>query len=233
MFSTSIIGGVLCYMMIKNPWFSLFLLGVLAGCETSGEIQVDDLNTEKHKFIDRVFEGNLDDGPFLLDYSLKSVFLSGDIISLFGEFTRYTAFPHDTKRYEGKTFCRVNGKFQLVSLHDLFKTAEQKEFLRKFCEDILKGGPVGYFDGDPPLLEHLDPEKLEVFLIHEHFLVIVFQRYAVAGLEDYPTTIKIPYTTLKGHINPDHPLIPLLEKTVSSKSFVSSWESILGSESGH
>lgn len=220
-------------MMLKNPWFSLFLLGVLAGCEANGEIQVDDLNSEKNEFISRVFEGESDEGPYLLNYSLNTVFLSKDVISFFGEFTRYTALPHETKRYEGKTFCRVNGKFQLVSLHDLFKTAEQKEFLRKFCEDILKNRSVGYFNGDPPLLEHLDLEMLEVFLIHEQFLVIVFQRYVVAGLDDYPTILRIPYATLKDHIDPDHPLIPLLEKTVASKSFISSWESIWGPESNY
>ena len=90
---------------------------------------------------------------------------------------------------------------------------------------------IGYFAEIPPLRDHLDLKEIQTFLIHENFLVIVFQRYVVAGLDDYPTIIKIPYTILKDHINPNNPLIPLLEKTLLSKFFLSSWEEVWGQES--
>lgn len=213
--------------------YLLIFFGVLViGCEKNSEIDVDDLNFEKNDFISRVFGGELDAGPFFLNYSLSTVFFSQDVVSFFGEFTRYTNFPHDNKRYESKTFCKVNGKFQLISFDDLFSTAEQKEFLRKYCENILKEGSIGYFGENPPLRDQLELKEIQTFLIHEDFFVIVFQRYVVAGLDDYPTTLKIPYNVIKGHINLNTPLIPLLEKMVKSKSFISSWKDVWGQDSG-
>lgn len=213
-------------LKIRVLYFFIFL--ILAGCEKNIEINVDDLNSEKRDFFDRVFEGELDDGPFFLNYWLSTVFFSKDVVSIFGEFTRYTNFPHDNKHYEGKTFCRVNGKFKLISFDNLFTTPEQKEFVRKFCEDELKNKSIGYFGEDPPLLDHLDLKEIQTFLVHEDFLVIVFQRYVVAGLDDYPTTLKIPYDILKEHMNPNNSLMPILKKTVSSKSFISSWKDVWG-----
>jgi hypothetical protein len=219
--------------LLKNPCFYLLIfLYALVGCEKSNEINVDDLNSEKTDFFSRVFEGELSDGPFFLNYWLSTVFLSKDIVSIFGEFTRYTNFPHGNKCYECKTFCRVNGKFKSISFDDLFSAGEQKEFVRKYCEDTLKNGSIGYFGEDSPLRDQLDLNEIRTFLIHEDFLVIVFQRYVVAGLEDYPTTLKIPYNELKDHVNPNIPLISLLEKTVESKSFISSWNDIWGQDYG-
>lgn len=90
------------------------------------------------------------------------------------------------------SFCRVNGKFQLISFDDLFSTKEQKEFVRKYCENTLKKNSIGYFGEDPSLRKELNLKEIQTFLIHEDFFVIVFQRYVVAGLDDYPTTLKIP-----------------------------------------
>lgn len=216
--------------ILKNPClYFLIFFGFLVGCEKNGEIDVDDLNSEKNDFLSRVFEEELNEGPFFLNYSLSTVFLSKDVVSIFGEFTRYTNFPHDNKRYEGKTFCRVNGKFKSISFEDLFSTSEQKEFVRKYCENALKERSIGYFGEDPPFRNSLDLKEIQTFLIHEDFLVIIFQRYVVAGLNDYPTILKIPYNILKGHIDPNNPLIPLLEKAVASRSFISSWNDVWGS----
>jgi hypothetical protein len=215
--------------VIRVISFMILCLGLelLSGCGKNGEMNVDDLNAGKNDFLGRVFAGELADGPFFLNYSLSTVFLSKDVVSVFGEFTRYTNFPHDSKRYEGKTFCKVNQKFKLISFNDLFYKEEQKEFIRKYCEDALRNGFVGYFGESPPLREHLDLKDIQTFLIHEDFLVIVFQRYVVAGLDDYPTILKIPYADLKGHIH-QNPLIPLLEKMVASRSFISIWENVWG-----
>lgn len=212
----------LCY------FFPVFLC-CLVGCGKNDDI---DLNAEKNHFLNRIFEGELDDGPFFLNYSIRTVFFSKEVICFFGEFTRYTSFPHDSKYYEGKTFCRINGKFRPITFDDLFSTAEQKEFVRKYCEDMLKASSLGYFGEDSPLCDKLNLKDIQTFLVHEHFLVIVFQRYVVAGLYDYPTILKIPYNTLKGHFNPHNILTPLLEKTVASKSFISSWEDVCGQEFG-
>jgi hypothetical protein len=206
----------------------LFLLCGLVGCGKKSEIDFDDLNSMKGDFLNRVFEGELEDGPFFLNYTMSTVFFSKDLISIFGEFTRYTNFPHDSKRYEGKTFCRVNGKFREIRFDDLFSTAEQKEFIRKYCEDTLKDQAIGYFGEDPPLRDSVELTEIQSFLIHESFLVIVFQRYVVDGLNDYPTTLNIPYIILKDHINPSNPLIPILKQTVASKAFISSWKDVWG-----
>lgn len=208
------------------------LLGMLAGCGKGSEINPDDLNSEKSDFFNRVFERELNDGPLFLNYSLSTVFLSEDIVSIFGEFTRYTNFPHDNKRYEGKTFYKVNGKFKLITFDDLFTTIEQKEFVRDYCENTLKSKAIGYFGENPPLRDQIDLKEIQTFLIHEHYLVIVFQRYVVAGLDDYPTTLKIPYAIIKDHLNPNIAIISLLEKATLSKSFISSWEDVWGPDSG-
>lgn len=194
------------------------------GCEKDDRINLDDLNSRKKDFIEAIFDGEVDEGPFFLNYKMKTIFFSKDIVSIFEEFSRYTNLPHESVRYEGKIYCKINRKFKQIYFDDLFVTANDKEFIRKYCEDALIKGSVGYFGEDPPVRETLNLDDVKNIVIDDQFLIIIFQRYVVAGLDDLPTILKIPHHMFKSHLNSNNPLMPLLEKTIESKLFISSWE---------
>lgn len=122
-----------------------------------------------------------------------------------------------------KTFCRINGRFKEIFFDDLFSTVEQKEIIRNYCENSLKEHSVGYFGENPSFREKLGLEDIQTFVIDDQFLIIIFQRYVVAGLDDLPTTLKIPFSSVRSHLNPHNVLMTLLDKAIISNSFISSW----------
>lgn len=202
----------------------LLLILFLTGCEKDNQINLDDLNSRKQDFIEAVFDGEVDEGPFFLNYKMKTIFFSKDVVSIFEEFSRYTNLPHESVRYEGKIFCKINGKLKQIYFDDLFPTESDKEFIRKHCEDVMIAGSIGYFGEDSSFRESLNLDDVKNVVIDEQFLIIIFQRYVVAGLDDLPTVLKIPHHVFKSRLNSNNPLISLLEKTIESKLFVSSWE---------
>jgi hypothetical protein len=201
----------------------LIFVSLTIACEKNNVTHLDDLNSIKSEFLSTIFDGELDEAPFFLSYKLKTVFFSKDVISVFGELSKYTNLPHENTRYEGKTFCRINGRFKEIFFDDLFSTVEQKEFIRNYCENSLKEHSVGYFGENPPFREKLGLEDIQTFVIDDQFLIIIFQRYVVAGLDDLPTTLKIPFSSVRSHLNPHNVLMTLLDKAIISNSFISSW----------
>ena len=105
----------------------------------------------------------------------------------------------------------------------MFPTAEQREFLRKYCENSHKTKSISYFSGENPLRIRLEYEDIRTFVIDDKFLIVFFQPYTVGGLEDGPSQVKIPYEHLRGKWNTSHPLTLLIDKTISSKSYTASW----------
>jgi Protein of unknown function (DUF3298) len=192
------------------------LLLTLVGC---GD---DNLNpsTTKTNFINTIFDSEVDDSPFSMSYSLRTVLFSKEIISLFGHTDVYTHLPHSWGHYEGKTYCKINGKFKEVSLNDIFTTTEQKEFLRDYCESDLKHRSYWYFGGDEPILTQLDADAIHTFVVDEKSLIIVFSPYSVGNYVDGPHIIQIPYEELKDHWNPKNPIATLLPLA----DFTSSWD---------
>src|ERR1700722_16621585 len=77
-------------------------------------------STTKTNFINTIFDSGIEEGPFAMNYSLRTVLFSKEIISLFGHTNVYTHLPHSWGRYEGKTYCKINGKFKEISLNDIF-----------------------------------------------------------------------------------------------------------------
>jgi hypothetical protein len=205
----------------------LLSLLLLPECQCDKDANVDDLNTIKKNFLLSILGGEIEESPFNMNYTLRTVFFSQDIISLFGEIYVYDHLPHGWKRYEGKTFCRIQGKLKEIELWDLFSTERQREFLRKYCEDRLKAHSISYFSGNNPLRNRLEHEDIRTFVIDDNFLIIFFQPYIVGGLEDVPFHVKISYQLLRDHWNTSHPLLLHLRKTLSSKSYTASWDAEL------
>lgn len=186
----------------------------------------DDLTFLKKDFIDSIIKENVDESPFFMDYHLKTVFFSKELISLFGELTVYDHLPHGWHRYEGKTYIKIAGKFYEILLNDLFTTPKQKESLRSYCEKNLKikTDKITYFSDEEPLLTKLDFDLINTFVIDEHFLIIIFQRYSVGGLYDTPFVVKIPYEDLKNMWNPNNSLVKIWPKIIHEKEFTSSFD---------
>lgn len=206
---------------------SIVLLSVLLlnSCEKKEKTPfTDDLNSIRKNFILSIMENKVEESPFHMNYDLRTVFFSQDIVSLFGVVNVYDHLPHGWWRYEGKTHCRIQGKLQEVKLLDLFPAVTQQEFLRRYCEDSLKSNTLSYFSGEDPLRTRLEYDDLHTFVIDDKFLFIVFQPYTAGGLEDEPFHVKIPFEYLREHWNTSHPLTQLISRTISSKSYTSSWD---------
>jgi len=201
------------------------MLLVLVGCKDQNKI-LDDLNGIKKGFLDEIVQEDVIESPFHIGYTFRTVFFSKEVVSLFGEIDVYNHLPHGWKYYEGKTLCKIDGRFREITLDDLFKTSSQKEFLRKYCEENLKceNEQSTYFSGENPLLTVLDRKHLHAFVVDCQFLVLIFQPYCVGGCGDGPFIVKIPYEQLKGHWNSESSLVINLERVISSQSFTSSWE---------
>lgn len=193
-----------------------FLLMTLVGCNND----THDPRTTKNDFINSIFDSEIDDSPFSMSYSLRTVLFSKEVISLFGHTDVYTHLPHSWGRYEGRTYCKIDGKFKEISLNDIFTTLEQKEFLRNYCENNLKKRSYWYFGGDEPILTHLDSDAIHTFVIDDKSLIIIFSPYSVGNYVDGPHIVQIPYDEIKDHWNPQNPIAQLLPIT----NFVSSWD---------
>lgn len=203
--------------------FFYLLLILTCSCSSDADNRFNNIEGIKKNFITTILtESTLDEGPFQMNYQLRTILFSDDVVSLMGEFFVYAHLPHGWIQYEGKTYIKTNGYFKEIELHDLFPQAYQKEFLRSYCENFFKyHGDCSYFqEVDPPLCDHLDQELIKTFVVDHESLILVFQPYAVGGFADSPFTVKIPFSELIGKWEPGNPL----EKQLPiNKNFISSW----------
>jgi len=165
----------------------------------------------------------LDEGPFHMDYNLRSILFSDDIVSLFGSVFVHAHMPHGWIRYETKTFVKESGTFREITLNDLFPQASQKEFLRRYCEDFFKHrcDNCSYVQGPEPLRDYLELGLIKLFAVNHASLIIIFQPYGVGGFADGPFYVKIPFTELMGKWQPEN---PIEKHHPITKNFLSSWE---------
>lgn len=194
----------------------------LSSCQQS-EIEstkTNNLSTLKSKFIQQICKNSeIEEGPFSFNYRFRTVFLSDEVISLFGELTVNDRLPRGWQCYEGKTLCRIWGQWKEITLDDLFPTKEQKEFIRNTCEASLKNDPMSHFSGDNPLYTALKYDSIHTFVVDDQHLIIVFQPYSVGGSSDGPIKVKIPLADLA-----NHPFSELLRQTIHSGTYLSSWD---------
>lgn len=202
----------------------LFLLLIFTACSSDSNKGLGNIEEIKKDFIATILtESVLDEGPFQMNYHLRGILFSDNVVSLMGDVFVYDHLPHGWVRYEGKTYIKTDGSFKEIELNDLFPEPSQKEFLRSYCETFLKqNGDCSYFRGIDPQCDHLDQELIKTFVVDHESLILVFQPYAVGGFADGPFTVKIPLTTLIGKWQPRNPLENHLPIT---KNFLSSWDS--------
>ena len=174
----------------------LFLLPAFTACSSDSDKGFDNLEEIKKDFITALLtESVLDESPFQMNYHLRTILFSDNVVSLMGDIFVFAHLPHEWTHYEGKTYVRSNGSFKEIGINDLFPQPSQKEFLRSYCENFLKKDNNGnYFQGTDPLCDHLDQEMIKVFVVDHESLILVFQPYAVGGFADGPFTVKIPFT---------------------------------------
>lgn len=203
--------------------FSFLLLLIFAACSSDSHKGLNSLEDVKRDFIATILtESCLDEGPFQMNYHLRSILSSDTVLSLMGELFVYDHLPHGWTIYEGKTYVKTNQSFQEITLNDLFPQPIQMEFLRSYCETALRNdNNCSYFRGDDPLCDHLDHEQIKTFVVDHESLIVVFQPYSVGGLGDVPFTVKIPFTELIGKWQAGNPLEKHLPIT---KNFLSSWD---------
>lgn len=214
-------------LLPKNEHFMriscLLLLVIFTACSSDSNKEFSSIEEIKKDFISTILtESFLDEGPFQMNYRLRAILFSDNVVSLMGDTFVFAHLPHGWIRYEGKTYVKTNGSFKEISLNDLFPRSGQKEFLRSYCENFLKNDNTrNYFQGVDPLRDHLDQELIKVFVVDHESLILVFQPYAVDGFADGPFVVKIPFAELIGKWEPDNPLERQLPIT---KNFLSSWD---------
>ncbi len=205
--------------------FYLFLTAAaFTGCSFDAKKGFYNIEEIKKDFIATLLtESSLDEGPFHMDYNLRSILFSDDIVSLFGTVFVYAHMPHGWIRYETKTFVKDKGVFKEIVLNDLFPQASQKEFLRSYCEDFFKHrcDNCSYFQGSEPLQDYLELGLIKLFAVDHESLIIIFQPYEVGGFADGPFCVKILFTELVGKWQAGNPIEKHLPIT---KNFLSSWE---------
>jgi hypothetical protein len=195
----------------------------LTACSSDSNKGLDNIEEIKKDFIKAILtESVLDEGPFQMNYHLRTILFSDNVVSLMGELFVYDHLPHGWTRYEGKTYVKTNGSFREITLDDLFPQNNQREFVRSYCEKFFKHhADCSYFQGIDPLCHHLDPKLIKTFVMDHESLILVFQPYTVGGCADGPFTVKILFKELRGKWQIDNPLEKHLPIT---KNFLSSWD---------
>ena len=210
-------------MIIRSVLFCSLL--VLIGCQDQGkDANIDDINSIKKDFISSILQEEVNESPFHINYELRTVFFSKELVSLFGEIHVYERLPHAQTRYEARTFFKIHGKFREITLGDLFPTSTQKEFLQKYCEEDLKIQAVSYFSGVNPVHTKLNQEDVSKFVLGDKFLIIFFQPYTVGGLNDGVFHVRIPYEILKKECSSSNLLLSLINKISSSENYTYFWD---------
>lgn len=101
--------------------FYLLLLLTFTACSSDTDKEFNNLEDIKKDFIATVLtESSLDEGPFQMNYHLRAILFSDNVVSLMGEVFVFAHLPHGWIRYEGKTYAKTNGSFKEITLNDLF-----------------------------------------------------------------------------------------------------------------
>ena len=153
---------------------------------------------------------NGDFGGCFFEYNLYPVFVLPNVISIYGFEFQARDCPHGWTRYESKNFWRLNDRIIEFELADLFlKECDWQSFLLKYCRDYFIQTGYGYY-GDDTCFPELEKEDLNIFVLCERALVIIFRSYRIGGWADGPHIVAVPYEKLKKYINPNGPMKEIL-----------------------
>jgi hypothetical protein len=176
---------------------------------------IEHVNQELKTEVEKRFDNFVKDEKFsdevreeecLLSYQLSPVYQAPNLISIFG-CESHIRSGRGCSYYEGKNYWHRGGSIVKLVLDDLFiKGSEYHPFLLRYCENYFKSVGYGYYSSLKEFLPELDPNDLEIFVLTDEGLKIVFRAYRVGGWADGPDVVLIPYTELKEFIDPLGPL---------------------------
>jgi uncharacterized membrane protein YjdF len=131
----------------------LFLLLIFTACSSDTDKGFNNIEEIKKNFIATILtESSLDEGPFQMNYHLRAILFSDNVVSLMGDVFVFAHLPHGWIRYEGKTYVKTNDSFKEITLNDLFSLPSQKEFLRSYCENFFKHDNIVFLGSHRNLL---------------------------------------------------------------------------------
>jgi len=137
-----------------------------------------------------------------LSYELFPVYRATNLISAYGCNFQGRGI-HGCTYYEGKTFWQKGDSIVELVLDDLFvKGTEYRRFLLQYCENYFKATGYGYYSSRRELLPELKQNDLDIFVLTDKGVMIIFKAYTVGGWADGPDTVLIPYGKLKKFIDP-------------------------------
>lgn len=144
-----------------------------------------------------------------LSYALFPAYQVSNLISIGGCWS-YIRNSHSSTSYEGKNYWRRGDSIIKLFLDDLFiKGSGYRSFMLQYCENYFKSSGYGYYSSLPEFPPQLESHDLDIFVLTDKGLMIIFRAYRVGGSADGPDTVLIPYAELKEFIDP---LGPLKEK---------------------
>lgn len=161
---------------------------------------------------EEIFSEEAWDEGFTLSYELLPAYQAPNLISIYGYDFQGRGGVHGCTYYEGKTFWQKGDSFVKLVLDDLFiKGSEHRQFLLRYCENYFKASGYGYYSSLSEFPPKLSSNDLDIFVLTNKGLMIVFRAYTVGGWADGPDTVLIPYMDLKQFIDPNGPLQAMLE----------------------
>lgn len=141
-----------------------------------------------------------------LTYELFPVYQTPNLISIYGVDYQGRGC-HGCTYYEGKTFWLKDASMLSLRLDDLFVPASAyRQFLIEYCEKQLKASGYGYYSSLPEMPPELHTDDLDIFVITDKGLTIIFRAYRIGGWADGPDALTIPWIYLKEYIQTDGPL---------------------------
>ncbi len=153
-----------------------------------------------------ISEDDLGEDACLLSYDLVPVYQTPHLISIFGCIFQGRG-SHGCSYYEGLTFWQIGESVVKLGLDELFvKGSGYRQFLLHYCENEFKASGYGYYSSRPELPPELGPSDLDIFVLTDKGLRIIFRAYTVGGWADGPDSVLIPYAKLKEFIDIFGPL---------------------------
>ena len=153
-----------------------------------------------------IFSEEVYDEECELSYDFVPIYHANGLISSWGVRSE-VRWSHGCSYYEGKNFWQKGDSIVELVLDDLFvKGKTYRKFLLQYCENFFKSSGYGYYSSLPEYPPELDHSDLDIFVITDKGLMIVFRAYRVGGWADGPDTVLIPYAKLKEYVDSEGPL---------------------------
>ena len=190
---------------------------LLSGRGAFVEYVNQELKTEAENRFDcfikeEIFSEEVWDEGFSLSYELLPAYQAPNLISIYGYDFQGRGGCHGCTYYEGKTFWQSGDSIIKLALDDLFvKGTEHRQFLLRYCENYFKASGYGYYSSLSEFSLKLSSSDLDIFVLMDKGLMIIFRAYTVGGWADGPDTVLIPYINLKQFIDRNGPLKAMLD----------------------